>query len=180
MIYLISDTHLNHANMIDFCGRPADFEKIILKNLKNLKSTDRLIHLGDICMGKDELMHQKLNESCMAKRILIKGNHDKKSYSYYMDRGWNFVCSSLTMSAYGREITFSHKPIPTENVNIYGHFHTSHNSTCEQELINILTPHHWQFCLEFTEYQPVPLEKFIEYCSVTKKTSHGRIIYKNA
>jgi calcineurin-like phosphoesterase family protein len=31
-VYLISDTHFNHANIATYCDRPADFTDIIIRN----------------------------------------------------------------------------------------------------------------------------------------------------
>ena len=162
MIYLISDTHFNHANMIEFCGRPADFEKKIIKNLKNLHHDDILIHLGDICMGRDVEAHKLLNEHCMAKRWLIKGNHDRQSYHWYMCRGWAVVAESMVLSLHNEKILLSHKPSPLygNTLNIHGHFHNNPITNCEPELTSVLTDRHLLFTLEH-HYAPILLEKFI-------------------
>lgn len=149
--------------MIEFCGRPVDFEKKIKKNLKSLQHSDILIHLGDICMGRDDEMHRQLNDCCMAKRWLLKGNHDKKSYEWYLNHGWSVVSETMMINLYGEKILLSHKPHPLcgASVNIYGHFHNNPLINCEPELTKILTSKHYLFCLENLDYQPIPLEKFL-------------------
>jgi len=77
-IYIISDTHFNHKNMIEYCGRPENFEDLIWENLKKIPSDAQLFHLGDICLGKDIEVHQRLSTYPFNK-TLISGNHDKKS-----------------------------------------------------------------------------------------------------
>lgn len=90
--YVTADTHFGHLNMTregkDLCGRPFDtvvemndglvhgFNEVLTKN-------DRLIMLGDICMGKldDSLMW--LSYLNAGEIILVPGNHDKWSLAYH-------------------------------------------------------------------------------------------------
>lgn len=128
-IWVITDTHLGHEKMVQFCGRPKNHSEIILKNLsKTLKTGDTLIHLGDVCLGDDIGWHHHLAGHIPAgvKRILIKGNHDSKSSYWYQTHGWDFVLEQFTDTFYGKRITFSHIPIPGINhMNIHGHFHNN-------------------------------------------------------
>ena len=49
MLYLITDTHLGHQNMLKSCGRPARFTNLILDSCRKMvRSNDMLIHLGDV------------------------------------------------------------------------------------------------------------------------------------
>ena len=93
-IWIITDTHLGHDNMVAYCGRPINHSDLILENLRNtIRSGDVFIHLGDICFGDDENWHKAL--MCRipigVKKILIKGNHDKKSNHWYLEHGWDFA-----------------------------------------------------------------------------------------
>ncbi len=56
-IYITTDTHFDHANMIKYCGRPENFNEIIWKGLEQIKNNDILIHLGDLCIGNDVENH---------------------------------------------------------------------------------------------------------------------------
>ena len=55
-IYIISDTHFGHYNLIKNNIRPVAFEQRIMQNLYSLNLTehDLLIHLGDFCWGELE------------------------------------------------------------------------------------------------------------------------------
>ena len=56
MIYLITDTHLGHANMVKYCGRPENFTKLIYNNwAKKVRAADTVIHLGDIAWTAADL-----------------------------------------------------------------------------------------------------------------------------
>lgn len=124
--YLTTDTHFNHTKMIEYCNRPENFEGIILENiLKVVKDDDVLIHLGDICIGKDEENHIFI-QSLKCKKILVKGNHDNKSNQWYLEHGWDFVCDKFYMKFEGKIICFSHTPQKDNgdfDINIHGHFH---------------------------------------------------------
>ena len=132
--YLITDTHFGHEMLVRNKHREIGYEDKILNNLRK-KSGDVLIHLGDICIGKDEEWHLRLMDatSGFKRKILVRGNHDNKSYSWYYDHGWDFVCETMRMRFRGKEIVFSHMPIIAENIetqpylkvdkNIHGHSH---------------------------------------------------------
>lgn len=40
MIYLITDTHLGHQNMLKSCGRPEVFTNLILDNCRKMVKRD--------------------------------------------------------------------------------------------------------------------------------------------
>lgn len=122
--WIITDTHFNHERMKEF-GRPDDFEEKIASSLKRLTEEDVLIHLGDVCIGKDEEVHNKYIIPIKSKKWLIAGNHDKKSYSWYLEHGWDFVSESVLFYFRGKKILFTHAPAPDGNydINIHGHLH---------------------------------------------------------
>ena len=178
--WLITDTHFNHKNMIDYCGRPENFDDLIWKGLWELPDDSILIHLGDICIGGDKEVHEKI-KLLPYKKILVKGNHDKKSNTWYLQNGWDFVCDSLSDNYFGRYITFSHIPIAgIQNLNIHGHFH-NHLFRLQQgnwivegeeernkEVLKILTNNHKLLAIENTKYKPVLLETLLTPSPQTK------------
>lgn len=96
MIYLITDTHLGHRNMIKNCGRPERFTDIIFDNCRKIvKRDDLLIHLGDIAWNEANLQRfLKLP----GRKILVRGSHDKKSTPYYLDAGFTLVVDQMAMT----------------------------------------------------------------------------------
>lgn len=108
MIYLITDTHLGHRNMIKNCGRPERFTDIIFDNCRKIvKRDDLLIHLGDVAWNEANLQRfLKLP----GRKILVRGNHDKKSTPYYLDAGFTLVVDQMVMTLQGGHILFSHAP----------------------------------------------------------------------
>ena len=163
--WLTTDTHFGHTAMLEYCGRPDNFSEKIINNLtKAVKPNDILIHLGDICIGNDREWNEKLR-SVNGKHWLVRGNHDKKSNSWYLDNGWDMVCDQFRDKYFGEIIMFSHKPVVWDgeyDINIHGHFHNSDHRRHEPELLSIENGYQKLLALEYTNYQPVSLEKFIK------------------
>lgn len=160
-IYLTTDTHFGHEAMLRFCGRPAEFSQLILDNLI-VQEGDILIHLGDFCIGNDEMWHARFVDYAggFKRKVLVRGNHDHKSDSWYLNHGWDFVCEAFWAEYFGKKILFSHKPSPFvmhADMNIHGHFHNSNHHDSEHEI----TDKHKLLAIEYTNYKPVSLEKFI-------------------
>lgn len=160
-IFLTTDTHFSHDKMIEYCGRPEGFENLIVKGFQVLRPDDLLIHLGDICIGKDSEQHARYIQPIVCKKILVKGNHDKKSNSWYLSHGWDFVCDSFSDNLFGKRILFSHRPhedIGEFDINIHGHFHNAEFRKAEVEFEFPLTEKHRLIALEYTSYKLVNLK----------------------
>lgn len=164
--WIVTDTHLGHKAMVQYCGRPENHSDIILRNLKrNLRHGDILIHLGDFCIGNDEDWHEILfSELPKIKAILVRGNHDRKTDSWYLRHGWDMVCETFSNYYFGKYITFSHIPIQgIQNINIHGHFHNNGHRIKEPEIEKYYNPNlHKLLEIESNHYQPVLLESFIK------------------
>ena len=164
-ISIISDTHLNHKNIKEYCNRPDNWTEQILFSIGNFDA-DLLIHLGDVSLGNDVEWHRLFTDLPM-KKWLILGNHDGKSMTWYLNHGWDFVGRSVMIYLYGLRILFSHRPYPfppmktvTEDkprsnfdINVHGHCHNRPNLELET----------WQkpFILENQDYKPVDLKEFL-------------------
>ena len=165
-IYLTTDTHLGHDQLVEYCGRPENHSQIILDELRKVPKDSILIHLGDVCIGCDAIHHTaiKMATEHLKRRILVRGNHDNKSDSWYLDHGWDFVCKSFEAKYFGSKILFSHKPVVIpEHVdfNVHGHFHNSDHRRHEPELRAIYEKRHRLLAIENTGLKPVNLEKFL-------------------
>ncbi len=178
-IWIITDTHLGHDAMVQYCGRPENHSELILKHLRNnVMPGDTLIHLGDICIGDDVYWHKQLAKAVpMVRRILVRGNHDRKSDAWYLDHGWFFVCERFDNIFFGKRIAFSHRPIPDDSafaLNVHGHFHnTLHRIQKENWVVEgekernaadlkVLTSRHRLLAIENTALNPVLLQNFIK------------------
>lgn len=165
--WLTTDTHLGHQKLIDLGVRKPGYDEDIMEGLNQLKPGDTLIHLGDFCMGNDAIWHKAFMDFMdhkQVKRWLVKGNHDRKSITWYLDHGWDFVAHDFTLNYHGKRILFSHIPQKlaresTWDFNVHGHFHN--NDHRHAELPFDLTPYHKLLAIENTHMQPVTLESFL-------------------
>ena len=175
--YLISDTHFKHEKMQTYCQRPADFTKVLLRNLCNTLSNNTcLIHLGDVGIGGVDAWRWILAK-IPGRKILIRGNHDRqRSVSWWMENGFDFSCDGLKF----RNMWLTHEPSTSLadgcELNIHGHLHNIwHGFHCRDTEGNKIEQgsqppprklkHPWQrlFAVEYTNYHPVEFDKFVSH-----------------
>jgi calcineurin-like phosphoesterase family protein len=163
-IWLITDTHFNHKKLIEY-GRPPDFEERIKKNLlSRIRPLDILIHLGDICIGKEKESSNWFKENLGCRTILCYGNHDGEKMRWYMDNGWDVALKRMDIKIYGKRIAFTHIPIAWDgyfDFNIHGHFHNTDHRRRDPFFNSILTGYNKLLAIEYTDYKPIELKKFI-------------------
>lgn len=157
-IFVTTDTHFGHEKLIKY-GRPKDFEQKIKKGLKDhVGRNDLLIHLGDICMGEDGYHSNWFKEHLLCRTCLILGNHDHKSFTWYMENGWDMVANRLDLEISGKKISFTHCPIKWDrsfDINYHGHFHDTDHRRFDPEFNKILSKHNKLVALEHMCYQPL-------------------------
>lgn len=122
-IFLIGDTHFGDTNILKFSRYPG-YEKDIIKNWKNLvTNNDIIIHLGDVFYPEYYDIMFKLPARS---KILVRGNHDKKSFSWYLNHGFNMCVDNFYLHYMGLDLLFTHIPqldIPKNYVNVHAHLH---------------------------------------------------------
>ncbi|MCU6793958.1 phosphoesterase [Paenibacillus sp. WQ 127069] len=129
-VYVISDHHFGHTNIIDFESRPfrdADemTETMIEKWNAVVTKDDKVIHLGDFSfLNKDKTANivSRLN----GYKTLILGNHDRgRSRSWWLDAGFDEVSENPIV--YNGFYFLSHEPMYMNKhmpyVNVHGHIH---------------------------------------------------------
>lgn len=162
--WLISDTHFNHTKLEEWGGRSGDWQAKLWKGIKEIPSGDILIHLGDICIGGDEIVHSDLFEATeLLQTILVRGNHDGKSLSWYNER-WDFVCDSFELLYQGHYIYFSHRPQPPMGhftQNIHGHTHGNMHRS-EEYLAYYDKSYHIDISPELVGFAPIRLDTLLK------------------
>lgn len=161
--WIISDTHFNHVKLEEWGGRSGNWQEKLLKGLEAIPQEDFLIHLGDICIGNDEEVH-KILSLLKCKKILVRGNHDKKSAQWYIEHGWDFVVDSMELIFHGYYIFFSHRPTPPMyhyNYNIHGHTHGNMHRS-EEYIAYYDLDYHKDISPELVGYAPLRLDTFIK------------------
>ena len=170
-IWLISDTHFCHKNILKFVDKNGEFFRgnrfSFVEEMNDcmydnwnetIKSSDEVYHLGDLVMGKDENFVKKFKSLNGKKRINV-GNHDNIKWIVKEDL-FKDVLMWRTMREHNLLLT--HVPIDKsglrryedngENklyINVHGHIHQN------------LSPskHHRCVCVEWTDYKPIHIEE---------------------
>lgn len=158
--WAITDTHFNHDLMLKV-GRPSDYKTRIIQNCQKLiQPQDTLYHLGDVILyNPGEL--KSLLDQIVVRKILIRGNHDKKSNSWFERNGFHYVADLLVL---GNTI-LSHKPLRVfpdgVEYNIHGHWHDNDHRIAESSDYYNLQKH-FKLAVEDTDYHPVKISQFIQ------------------
>ncbi len=172
MTYFISDTHFDHANVIKYCNRPfknvEDMNEVIINNWNSVVGKDDIIyHLGDFAFYIQDLCEtvNRLN----GKIFLIRGNHDRKTITYYNNSGLEIIPTQTKLDEY--KIILSHRPlmddqIPSGYINVHGHIH-------ERYLQDIYPSEsyskekHFNASADVIEFKPISVDKLLDI--VTKR-----------
>jgi calcineurin-like phosphoesterase family protein len=113
MIWLTSDTHFGHKNVIGFCDRPfADLDEMhetLIKNFnKVVKPTDTIIFVGDITFlntSKTKSIIDRINGT----KIAVCGNHCPKPNSL-LNMGFALAVYKMELEVRGQKVLISHYP----------------------------------------------------------------------
>lgn len=155
-LWLITDTHFNHAKLSEWGERPPDFDRIIESNWRRLVSPqDTLIHLGDVIFSKAGELGDIMGR-LPGTKILVLGNHDTRNYSWYLSHGFAAVMDGML---YDR-VWLTHYPQQTlpdgALLNVHGHLHANeHRADCQTY------PHCKLLAIERTGLSPVEFKKFV-------------------
>jgi calcineurin-like phosphoesterase family protein len=120
-VWVTSDWHLGHKNIIAYCSRPFDTveemnAKIISNYVAVVCADDVVYFLGDFCFYKDPSEWLK---GLPGRIIFIKGNHDRQTFFKHMP-------DSLTVEYGGKRIRMGHDPFFADvkyPINLCGHVH---------------------------------------------------------
>lgn len=169
MIYLISDTHFNHKNIIKYCKRPfknvQEMNNKLISNWNNIiKNEDKIYHLGDFALGRKEDVFdiaKKLNGI----KYIVRGNHDKWNAKTYEEMGF-IVLKNAPIKLNEYRLLLSHFPvldkqIPNGYINIHGHIHNNKLYECiekyDPKLYSI--DKHLNISCDVTEFKPISIEE---------------------
>jgi len=167
-VYIIADTHFNHANIATYCDRPPNFTELIMEYWnQTVKPEDTIIHLGDVIMHKKAIIKEIL-DSLHGRKILIRGNHDRQwSNMKWMENGFAFSCDGMKF----RQMWLTHEPSTSLAdgcmYNIHGHLHNIwhgfHPGPYNEAQVKLRHPWQRLFAIEYTGYRPVEFDKFVSH-----------------
>lgn len=164
-IYLISDTHFYHTNIIKYCNRPFsdynEMNKTLFENWNNTVTNDDIVlFLGDFVVGSSqygvskkeacEMIYKNLN----GEKYFILGNHDDKRSSIFLPE------LVETFEYRGKSFTLSHHPLDlyVTDYLIHGHIHNSPDPVRDNRRA-------FNVSVEDINYTPILLDEIIERLS---------------
>lgn len=161
-IYVISDLHLNHTNIIKYCNRPyatvEEMNEALINNWNSVVKEDDYVYcLGDFCLGGVEIV-KDLCSKLNGHKILVKGNHDHCTNKVYKEAGFEQVAQENLIVRFDhldKTIHFSHHRKADEEthyLNLYGHVH---DRPSDDDM-------HRCVCVEVINYTPILLEDIIK------------------
>ena len=164
-IYIWSDLHLYHANIIEYEDRPfsslEEMNAALLENWqKTVKSNDIIFNLGDFMFNTKKDIVNNILQQMPGHKILVLGNHDKhKSVKWWLDAGFNEVYKYPII--YEGFYILSHEPLYVNKsmpyINIHGHIHGQKYEG--NQYVNV--------SIEHIDYKPVNFEeikkKFVNF-----------------
>lgn len=146
-IYGISDSHFLHDNILKFTyGENKEVLRPEFSSLEDMdnkmrslwnhtvRPEDLVIHIGDFVWtkGNSERIKEVI-KSLNGRKILVRGNHDKKSYSWYLSNGIDFVNDRFSWDYNGKRVLFIHNPDHIDSgeysrydIVLHGHVHRNH------------------------------------------------------
>ena len=157
MVWLISDLHLGHDNIIAYENRPFinifEMESAIKKNWAScVTKVDKVFILGDVAIHKSKQQVKEYIEGLPGYKTLIMGNHDLcHSVSWWHDVGFDAVSPyPIILDDF---YMLSHKPLYLNSsmpyVNIHGHIHSKKIEGAKYVNVSV----------EQIEYKPVSFDE---------------------
>jgi calcineurin-like phosphoesterase family protein len=148
-IWVISDTHLNHSNILNFIGKDNNHvrpfgsvgemnERILTRWNEVVKEGDIVYHLGDVTFGSKDDFKTLWPQFKGSKRLIV-GNHDDIKF---LSSGGFFKKVSMWRMWPEYNLVFSHVPLHESQmqryiseektrylVNVHGHIHQNPSPT---------------------------------------------------
>ena len=161
MIYLISDLHLDHKNIMRYCDRPfssvEEMNRTIIDNWNEVVGEDDFVYLvGDLAFGRRRSKMRYWLKKLNGNVILILGNHDKG----YLD---SIVHADKCVLFYkGKKFLLIHDPKMVNSGDdwvIHGH---EHNNKPEKYPFMNGKNRTINVSVELINYTPISLDFLVE------------------
>lgn len=166
MIYVTSDLHFGHKNIIEYENRPfkdiEEMDKKLIENWNNIiTDKDTIYILGDFSWHRGEKTNEILKK-LKGRKILIIGNHDRNFLSdKKFDRSlFEAIYDYLVIKNNGTHYVLFHYPIAEFDgknngyIHLYGHIH-SMMPELEKKL-----KYSYNVGIDRNNYKPVNIEYF--------------------
>lgn len=149
-IWVTSDQHFGHANIIKYCSRP--FASVYQMNAALLAAwndrvgdDDIVIQLGDLTFAKPQAYDPDLHStrtdwivnaisSLKGRIVFVPGNHDKKQMIEFYERELGWIVKQEILAS---DVLFTHRPANVADTrfvtNVHGHLHSDTQSSIRKQ-----------------------------------------------
>jgi calcineurin-like phosphoesterase family protein len=129
--FFTSDTHFGHKGVLAMSGRPfatiEEHDELLVQSWNGVVGPrDEVWHLGDFAMGATPERCQAIFRRLRGRKILVRGNHDKKRT---LDLPWHSQHIVATPKIAGKRLVLSHYPMRAwmgafrGSLHLFGHTH---------------------------------------------------------
>ena len=177
-IFVTSDTHFSHNNIIKYCNRPfndiIEMNEKLIQNWNTVVTDDDLVfHLGDFQMVDDFNILYKHVSRLKGDKILLLGNHDYLTVEQYLIAGFIDVKQRWEGIIHNTRFVMGHYQMMCWNwshkgsINLYGHEHNLQqpipNHTIYKQLK--ISEKKFNVCCDANKYTPVNIKYIISEMS---------------
>ncbi|ELZ42404.1 hypothetical protein C463_10840 [Halorubrum californiense DSM 19288] len=174
MEYLISDLHLDHDNIIDYCDRPfssvEEMNETIVENWNDsIDPGDEVLYGGDLTIQSSASALLDWLDELNGEIVFVLGNHD------------NTVLEKLDRVQFVREYQFEYRGVPFHAVHdpaddpsnpkgwlLHGHHHN--NWPGQFPLIDH-NNRRVNFSVELLDYKPLNTDRLVDYLACGEQFS---------
>lgn len=161
-VWVSSDLHFDHNNIIDFSDRPfatiETMNQTLIDNHNDYVGSDDIwICVGDVGFKGVELIRERVAE-LNGYKILVIGNHDVKK-KRIPDYGFDEVYLIYYLDLPEAGLVFTHFPmfnLPRPLINVHGHLH---------RYFDLDSTQHINVCCEFHNFRPLSLDVLTKWAS---------------
>lgn len=159
--YFISDLHLGHANIIDYCNRPyydvEDMNRELVDNWNRTVGRNRIFFLGDMSYGRGSRTPRYWLKQLTGRIHYIKGSHDRRIHTTSRINGVRIAYAAVLLAG-GKQFFLIHNPgrVPSIWTSwvIHGHLHNTRPHLNGSRLINVSA--------EVVGYKPISMARILE------------------
>ncbi len=169
-IYVTSDLHFGHKNIIRFENRPfesvEEMDDALINNWNKVVSNEDLVYiLGDLSFYRPANTMDILRE-LNGKKILIIGNHDLfLDFSEFDKSLFEEIIPYKEIKYKKKRIIMSHYPIAVWNGKHYGTIHLFghiHSNIYTDHPLEKIEPNSYNVGVDMNHYKPVLLDDILE------------------
>ena len=165
-VWLISDTHFDHTNIIRYCNRPFRTTEVmnntILRNWHGtIAPNDVVYFLGDMAFGRDSRNSRWWVAQLCGKIVWVKGSHDKGIHTTSVIGGVERVVKSRVISCDGVAFLLVHDVFDAIVNGWKGWVIHGHNHNNRPHIDNRFGRKQVNVSVEVINYRPISLAQVV-------------------